>query len=117
QLIRVFLEIEARLGCRLSPTTMLQAPTIARLAEFTRATRGVAESQSLVPLRASGKGLPLFLVNVGLWFGHYHHLLSDLKSDHPVFGLQPLPLDGKHRIARTIESIAADYVTEIRRVQ
>ena len=117
QLLRVFLEIEARLGCSLSPTTMLQAPTIARLAEFTRASRGVAESQSLVPLRASGKGLPLFFVNVGLWFGHYHHLLSDLKSDRPVFGLQPLPLDGKHRIARTIELMAADYVTEMRRMQ
>ena len=48
---------------------------------------------------------------------YYRHLLSDLKSDRPVFGLQPPPLDGKHRIARTIESMAADYVTEIRRVQ
>ena len=48
---------------------------------------------------------------------YYRHLLSDLKSDRPVFGLQPRPLDGKHRIPRTIESIAADYVTEIRRVQ
>jgi amino acid adenylation domain-containing protein len=117
QALTVFLEIEARLGCNLSPSAVVAAPTIAQLAELTRTTTGTAASQSLVPLRASGAGLPLFLVNVGLWFGHYHHLLSDLKSDHPVFGLQPLPLDGKHRIARTIESIAADYVTEIRRVQ
>ena len=50
-----FLEIEARLGCSLSPTTMIQAPTIARLAEFIRATTDVATSQSLVPLRASGQ--------------------------------------------------------------
>jgi oxalate---CoA ligase len=48
---------------------------------------------------------------------HYRHLVGDLKSDRPVFGLQPPPLDGKHRIPRRIESIAADYVTEIRRVQ
>ena len=48
---------------------------------------------------------------------YYRHLLSDLKSDRPVFGLQPPPLDGKHRIPRTIEAMAADYVTEIRRVQ
>jgi len=34
-----------------------------------------------------------------------------------VFGLQPPPLDGKHRVARTVETMAADYVTEIRRVQ
>jgi aspartate racemase len=48
---------------------------------------------------------------------HYRHLLKDLKSDRPVYGLQPLPLDGKHRIPRTIEAMAADYVAEIQRVQ
>jgi amino acid adenylation domain-containing protein len=117
QALTMFLEIEARLGCILSPSTLVAAPTVARLAELIRANTGIAASQSVVPLRASGIGLPLFLVNVGLWFGHYHHLLSDLTSERPVFGLQPLPLDGKHRIARTIESMAADYVTEIRRVQ
>ena len=59
----MFAEIETRLGCSLSPTTIVQAPTIARLAEFIRATTGIAASQSLVPLRASGTGLPLFLVH------------------------------------------------------
>jgi thioesterase domain-containing protein len=48
---------------------------------------------------------------------HYRHLVSDLKSDRPVFGLQPLPMDGKHRIPRTVESIAAEYIIQIRRVQ
>ena len=118
QALMVFAKIEARLGCSLSPTTIVQAPTIARLAEFIRATTGIAASQSLVPLRASGTGLPLFLVHNRYCFVmYYRHLLSDLKSDRPVFGLQPPPLDGKHRIPRTIESMAADYVTEIRRVQ
>jgi acetoacetyl-CoA synthetase len=48
---------------------------------------------------------------------YYRHLLGDLKSERPVFGLQPLPLDGKHRISRTVEAMASDYVAEIRRVQ
>ena len=63
QALMVFARIEARLGHSLSPTTIVQAPTIARLAEFIRATTGIAASQSLVPLRASGTGLPLFLVH------------------------------------------------------
>jgi amino acid adenylation domain-containing protein len=114
----LFVEIEARLGYSLSPTTIVQAPTIAGLAEFIRATTGIAASQSLVPLRASGSGLPLFLLhNRYCYVMYYRHLLRDLKSDRPVFGLQPLPLDGKHRIPRTIEAMAADYITEIRRVQ
>jgi amino acid adenylation domain-containing protein len=117
QALTVFLEIEARLGCSLSPTTMMQAPTIARLAEFIRTTKGVEASQLLVPLRA-GTGLPLFLVSWNFILGaHYRHLVCDLKSDRPVFGLQPPPLDGKHRIPRTVESIAAAYVKEIRQAQ
>ena len=118
QALMVFARIESRLGCSLSPTTIVQAPTVARLAEFIGATTGVTASQSLVPLRASGTGSPLFLVhNLYCFVMYYRHLVSDLRSDRPVFGLQPLPLDGKHRIPRTIESMAADYVREIRRVQ
>jgi amino acid adenylation domain-containing protein len=117
QALTVFLEIEARLGCILSPTTMTQASTIAGLAEVIRTSTRIETSQSLVTLRA-GTGLPLFLVGVLFSLGtHYRHLVSDLKCDCPIFGLQPPPLDGKHRIPRTIESIAADYVSEIRRVQ
>jgi len=118
QALMVFAEIEARFGCSLSPTAIVQAPTIARLAEFIRAATDIAASQSLVPLRASGTGLPLFLVHNRYCFVmYYRHLLRDLKSNRPVFGLQPPPLNGKHRIARTVETMAADYVTEIRRVQ
>jgi acyl-CoA synthetase (AMP-forming)/AMP-acid ligase II/thioesterase domain-containing protein/acyl carrier protein len=69
-------------------------------------------------LLASGTGLPLFLVGPFFALGaHYRHLVSDLKGERPIFGLQPPPLDGKHRIPRTVKSMAANYVTEIRRVQ
>jgi thioesterase domain-containing protein/acyl carrier protein len=118
QALTLILEIEAQLGCNLSPTDILEAPTIAHLAEAIRASTGINVFRSLIPLRASGTGSPLFLVSPGyhaLFF--YRQMLKDLKSDRPVFGLQPLPLDGQHRIPRTIESMAVDYVTEIRRVQ
>ena len=112
------MRIEARLGHSLSPTTIVQAPTVARLAEFIRATADVHASQSLVPLRASSNGLPLFLVhNKYCFVMYYRHLLSALRSDRPVFGLQPPPLDGSHHIPRTVETMAADYVLEIRRAQ
>ena len=116
QALMVFAQIEARLGSSLSPTTLVQAPTIARLSELIRA--GSIASQSLLPLRAPGAGFPLFLVHDRAGFAMcYRHLVSDLKSDRPIYGLQRPPLDGKHRIARTIESMAADCITEIRRVQ
>jgi amino acid adenylation domain-containing protein len=118
QALTLFLEIEARLGYSLSPTTLVQAPTIARLAEFIRTKTSFETSQSLVPLRTFGTDPPLFLVGVHFALGtHYCHLVSDLKTNRPVFGLQPPPLDGKHRIPRTVESMAANYMIEIRRVQ
>jgi thioesterase domain-containing protein len=49
--------------------------------------------------------------------GAYRHLLCALKTDRAVFGLQPPPLDGKHSIPRTIETMAAAYIIEMRRVQ
>jgi amino acid adenylation domain-containing protein len=118
QALTIFLEIEARLGCSMSPTTLVQAPTVARLAGSIRASKNIAAYQSLIQLRASRSGLPpLFLVSV-YWFAiQYRHLVSDLKNDRPVFALQAPPMDGKHRIPRTVESIAAAYLTEIKRVQ
>src|SRR5262249_53372531 len=61
QALMVFTKIEARLGHNLSPSTIMQAPTIARLAGFIQATTDA----SLVPLRTTGTGLPLFLVTPG----------------------------------------------------
>jgi acyl-coenzyme A synthetase/AMP-(fatty) acid ligase/acyl carrier protein len=46
QAIRMFLEIEARLGCSLSPSTMVQVSTIASLAKLIRETTGIVASQS-----------------------------------------------------------------------
>src|SRR5262249_15734906 len=118
QALLVFAQIETRLGCALSPSTILHAPTIARLAEFIRATSSIAGYHRVVPLRASGTGSPLFLVCGRFYFAtHYHHLVSAIKNDRPVFGIQPPPLDGKHRLPRTIEAMAANCITEIRRIQ
>ena len=113
QVLTVFARIATRLGCDLSPAIILQAPTITQLAQLIRAPTDHTACQ-LLTLRATGTGLPLFLVDPRMF---YRHLLNDLKSNRPVFGLQPPPLDGTCRISHTIESLAAHYVTEIRRIQ
>jgi thioesterase domain-containing protein len=40
-----------------------------------------------------------------------------MMHNRPVYGLHPPPLDGIHRIFGTIESMATDYIAEIRRLQ
>jgi amino acid adenylation domain-containing protein len=62
QALTMFLEIEARLGCSLAPTAIVQAPTIARLAEIIRATTGAAASQSLNECREVAKTSPIVRV-------------------------------------------------------
>jgi acyl-CoA synthetase (AMP-forming)/AMP-acid ligase II/thioesterase domain-containing protein/acyl carrier protein len=123
--IRLVFELESKFR-RVVPSNLLhERTTIARLAAFfdhhpPKLESALSESAlaERVVLLASGTGLPLFLVSVLFVVGvHYRHLVSHLKGDRPIFGLQPPPLDGKHRIPRTVEAIAADYVTEIRRVQ
>ncbi len=118
QALLLFAKIERRLGYSLSPTTLLRAPTVRHLAELIQRTKGAAANQSIVSLRPAANGLPLFFVHSRVFFFmYYRHLIDALKSDRPVYGLQPRAMDGKTRIPRTVESIAADYVAEIRRVQ
>jgi oxalate---CoA ligase len=118
QALLLFAKLERRLGYSLSPTTLLRAPTVKHLAELMQETKGTAADQSLVPLRPAANGVPLFFVHSRVFFfSYYRHLIDALKSDRPVYGLQPPPMDGKRSIPRTVESIAADYVAEIRRVQ
>jgi thioesterase domain-containing protein len=118
QALLLFARIERQLGYSLSPTTLLRAPTVKHLAELMLETKGAAADQSLVPLRPAANGLPLFFVHSRIFFfSYYRHLIDGLKSGRSVYGLQPPPMDGKRSIPRTVESIAADYVAEIRQVQ
>lgn len=118
QALLLFARIERRMGYSLSPTTLLRAPTVKHLAELMQETKGTAADQSLVPLRPAANGLPLFFVHSRVFFfSYYRYLIDALKSGHPVYGLQPPPMNGKRSIPRTVESIAADYVAQIRRVQ
>jgi thioesterase domain-containing protein/acyl carrier protein len=118
QALLLFARIEKRLGYSLSPTTLLQAPTVKELAEVIQNMKGTVANQSLVSLRHAVNGLPLFFVHSRVFFFmYYRHLIDALKIDRPVYGLQPSAMDGKCLIPRTIEAIAAAYVSEIRQVQ
>ena len=88
------------------------------LAELIQKTKGAPANQSLVPLRPAANGLPLFFVHSRVFFFmYYRHLIDALKSDRPVYGLQPPAMDGKCAIPPHGGVHRADYVTEIRRVQ
>jgi acetoacetyl-CoA synthetase len=118
QAFQIFARMAEEFDRDLPPTAMLDAPTIERQAILLRDASADRVSRKVLTFRAGGKRSPLFFLHDGygaIMFAR--ELVRDLKSDRPVYGLQPPPLDGAHRVLRTVEDIAADYLAEIRKVQ
>jgi amino acid adenylation domain-containing protein len=115
--VRLTVQIERQLGRKLSLAALLQAPTIAELAQRLRAEAPEprAPAGSLVALNAEGSRPPLFLVHGmggGVLWG-YTNLTRHLDPDQPVFGFQAdearLPA-----APESLESLARRYVAELR---
>ena len=117
--IRVFAEIERKLGPRLPLSALFDTATIAGLAEIIELERRVeTEWPTVVRLRSGAGQLPLFLI--GWADGEvlpYRDLVKNLDLDLPVFGLQAPGTDRRTLPFGTIEELAAHYVEEIRRIQ
>jgi thioesterase domain-containing protein/acyl carrier protein len=116
--VRITVEIEKRAGMRLPLATLLQAPTIAELAEILRKSESTPSWSSLVPLRASGTRPPLFFMHShGGNVLEYHALASMLEPDQPVYALQARGLDGNIAPDLTMEKMASLYIEEMRTLQ
>jgi thioesterase domain-containing protein/acyl carrier protein len=114
--VRLFALMEKAFGQRIPLSTLLQAPTIEQLATVLREEKGLTQSSSLVPIQPRGSLRPLFCVH-----GHfgevlfYRPLSQCLGPDQPFFALQAQGQNGSSH--HNIEAMAADYLTEIRKVQ
>lgn len=112
QAMNLFADIEKLTGHYLPLVTLVQAGTIAELAETLRHVSGAEVWPTLVTIQ---EGLPnkkpLYLVHGG--GGHvliFTKLARYLPSDQPVLAFQARGLDGKTRPLRTVEEMAAHYV-------
>jgi amino acid adenylation domain-containing protein len=118
QTLILFDRIKTVLSRDLPPSAILYAPTIAQLAELMRREVTFATAERLVPFRLSGKNEPLYFMHLPEGSLIYVvHLVRDLKSNRPIYGVQPPPLDGAHRILGTVEATATSCLAEIRRLQ
>jgi FkbH-like protein len=110
-------QIEHRFGRRLPLVTLIEAPTVERLARLLADGPG-AERDSLVLIRDGGDKPPIFLVHDG--DGEtllYRNLALRLKADHAVFGLHPRSRGGAPMVHTRIAEMAADHLERIRSVQ
>jgi FkbH-like protein len=113
--VDLFARIERRLLKRLPLTSLIEAPTIAKLA---RLTAGLQGSDSLVPIRQGASKPPLFLVHDGVGETMlYRNLAMLLKADRPVFGLQPHARQDVPIAHTRITDMAAYHIKRIQSIQ
>lgn len=108
----LFVGIEKFFGRTFPASTLLQSPTIERLAKL---IEDQSEESSLVPLRVSGENPPLFCVHgIGGDVLSFRSLAIHLGEDQPVYGLRAM--DGN--VDRfSVEQIAARYIDAMKSAQ
>lgn len=116
--VELFAAIErSTRGARLPLAAIFEAPTIRQLGRLLRAEGWDAPWGSLVALNTAGSRPPFFAVTAGdgnvVGFGP---LARRLGPDQPFYVLQPHGLDGRALLHRSVTSMAATYVKQIRTV-
>lgn len=115
---RLFTKILRTFGRELPLSTLFRSPTIELLAKELGPTQPPAEYPTLVAIQRNGAKPPFFCVHGGAGSTLFlHRLARHLAPDQPFYGIEPEGLDGKKFQHRTVEEMAAYYLSEIRRVQ
>jgi len=116
--VRLMHRIEQALQRKIPITTLLQAPTIAGLAELMRREGWSPSWSSLVPIQPHGSRPPFFCVHgIGGTVLRFRDLARYLGNEQALYGLQAKGLDGKQACASSVEEMAADYIRDIQQVQ
>ncbi len=115
---RVTLEVEKRLGERVSPTMVCATPTVAGLAVALRDKPASGSANVVVAIQPRGTKRPLFFIhNHRGNVAGYAILARHLGEDQPCYGLQSPFLADPMSAPATIEAMASRYVDEIQRIQ
>jgi amino acid adenylation domain-containing protein len=107
--------VEKFCGVTVPTSTLLEAPTIQKLANLIR-SGGVGETDlRLVALRLRGTKPPLYCVpGAGSDALLFRILTRHLGDDQPVFAFQPQGLDGRTPYLRSVEEMAKSYIDAMR---
>jgi len=116
--VELFVWVEQEFGKKLPLTTILEAPTIAQLADLINKTDQQTVKGSVVLLKSGKLNSALFLIHDG--DGEtllYRNLAKRMEPDRPVYGVQPLSNDQFPMLHSRITDMAAYYTSQIRGIQ
>ncbi|HEX5111032.1 MAG TPA: alpha/beta fold hydrolase [Vicinamibacterales bacterium] len=112
--LRLTAQCEKRFKCQLPAATLFTAPSVAQLAQVLRERTTAAAWSSLVAFQSRGSRPPFFWIHGD----STAPLLSRyLGPDQPFYGLEHQGQDGRPALYTDVETIAAYYLREMRRVQ
>ncbi len=115
--IDLMLRIEKKFQKHLPISALMQAPTVAALAEMLTKEQPQKWS-SLVPIRPGGPRPPLFCVHADGGVLFYYAFARYMTREVPIYGLQARGLLGTHDAPlSSVEAMAEHYVNEIRTIQ
>jgi amino acid adenylation domain-containing protein len=112
--VRLFVQIEKRLGKNLPLATLFEAPNIELLANILRRAESPAPWPSLVALQPNGSKEPFFCVHaIDGDVMPFSELAYNMGPEQPFYGLRAQGLDGRNPPYNRIEDMAAHYIREI----
>jgi amino acid adenylation domain-containing protein len=98
----------------LRPATIFEAPTIDALAKLLGSQSTKPALDSLLPVRKQGSRIPFFWIHGDHSFAVMPRHLND---DRPIWGLEHQGQNGTPILHTEVETIAAYYLSEIRKVR
>ena len=106
--------VEERMGQRLSFAEFVADPTIAGMAKSLQQETPRGAWRSVVPIQPKGDRIPLFLIHgAGTHILFARALGLHLGAEQPLFGLQPVGLEGECPPIGSYEALAKLYVDEM----
>jgi amino acid adenylation domain-containing protein len=124
--IQLLGRLREKFGVNIRARQLFDAPTIADLAGFIERQRDapppVKALHSLFAIQRGDESRRPLIMIPGGWGGEveflaYGHLKMHLGPDQPLYGLRARGADGVQEPHRTMEEMAAAYVSEIRTLQ
>ena len=114
--VRIFNKIEKLTGINASPLLLIKHNSVKSLCAALEGDSFLESWQTIYPFTKGGDLDPLFCFHAGE--GHilfYKELAESIHQDRPVYGVQPIGLNGEEVQFKSIEDMAGYYISEMRK--